>query len=104
MIPYLNTLQKKYTKDIFVIGIPANSDSNSTQLRDFMKRYSSSYFISNSPDNNELASRLASLLKLKENFPIPITIVFRDGEYNTHYVGATPIEMIKSDIEQLKRR
>ncbi len=104
MIPYLDTLQKSYPKTLFVVGIMANSDKNPEHLRKFMKTHHASYFISNSPDNDTLARRLADFLQLGTNYPVPITLLFKNGEYTTHYIGATPIEMIKADIEQLRRK
>ena len=104
MIPYLSALQQKYSKDLFVISILTNSDMNNTELRTFMKKHSASHFISNTSQNNELSLRLVSLLGLGDDYPIPLTIIFKNGEYNTHYIGATPIEMISSDIEQLRRK
>ncbi len=104
MIPYLDTLQKSYPKTLFVVGIMVNSDNDPARLRKFMKTQHASYFISNSPDNDVLAKRLAHFLKLGDNYPVPITLLFKNGEYTTHYVGATPIEMIKADIEQLRRK
>ena len=99
MIPYLDSLQKSYPKALFVVGILANSDKSPKHLRKFMKTHHASYFISNSPDNDALAKRLADFLKLGENYPVPITLLFKNGEYTMHYIGATPIEMIKADIE-----
>ncbi len=104
MIPYLDALQKRYPKELFVIGIVANSDINNSDLRAFMKTHNASYFISNSQENDTLAHKLAGLLKLEENYPVPLTILFKNGEYTMHYVGATPIEMIKADIEQLRSK
>jgi len=104
MIPYLDTLQKSYPKTVFVIGIIANSRHSEKSLRRFMKKHHASYFISNSPDNDKLAQRLAHFLKLGDNYPVPITLLFKNGVYTMHYVGATPIEMIKADIEQLRRQ
>lgn len=101
MIPYLDSLQKRYPKDLFVIGVVTNSDITNKNLRTFMKKYNASYFISNSRDNDKLAKRISSLLGLDENFPIPLTVLFKNGKYNRHYIGATPIEMLMVDIEQL---
>jgi hypothetical protein len=104
MLPYLDSLQRSYPKTLFVVGIMANSNNDPKHLRRFMKTHHASYFISNSPDNNVLAQRLADFLKLGENYPVPLTLLFKNGEYTMHYVGATPIEMIKADIEQLRRK
>lgn len=104
MIPYLDSLQKQYPKDLFVIGLVANSDIDNKQLRNFMKKYNASYFISNSHENDKLAGALVKFLNLDSNYPIPLTILFKNGKYSRHYIGATPIEMIRADIEQLKKK
>ena len=104
MVPYLDALQKKYSKELFVISIIVSSDITDNDLRALMKKQNASYFISNGQDNNTLAQRLVRLLKLGEDYPVPLTILFKNGEYTTHYIGATPIEMIKADIEQLRRQ
>jgi len=104
MIPYLDTLQKSYPKTLFIMGIMANSNNDEKHLRTFMQTNHASYFISNSPDNDALAIQLAAFLKLGENYPIPLTLLFKNGVYTRHYIGATPIEMIKADIEQLRRK
>jgi thioredoxin-like negative regulator of GroEL len=104
MIPYLDALQKRYPKELFVVGIIANSDMSNTQLREFMKKQNASYFISNGAENDKLAQALAHFVKLGEDYPIPLTLLFKNGKYTTHYIGATPIEMIKADIEQLRRK
>jgi len=104
MLPYLDSLQRSYPKALFVVGIMVNSNNDPKYLRRFMKTHHASYFISNSPDNDALAQRLADFLKLGKNYPVPLTILFKNGEYTMHYVGATPIEMIKADIEQLRSK
>ena len=104
MLPYLDSLQKSYPKTLFVVGIMANSNNDPKHLRHLMETHHASYFISNSSDNDALARRLADFLKLGKNYPVPLTLLFKNGEYTMHYVGATPIEMIKADIEQLRRK
>jgi len=104
LLAYLGDLQQSYSKDMFVVGVMVNSSMTDESLRAFMNRYKIKYFISNSSDNDKLASTLVKLLNIDSNYPIPLTVVFEDGLYVTHYIGATPIEMIRSDIEQLRRR
>lgn len=103
MIPYLDSLQKAYPKTLFVIGIMLNSSHDAKSLRTFMQTQHASYFIANSPDNDLLAQQLAHFLKQGDNYPVPLTLLFKNGVYTMHYVGATPIEMIRADIEQLRR-
>jgi len=104
MMTCLNDIQQEYKKDLFVIGIMSNSDMSSQELRGLMKKKKINYFISNSHENDELSTQIVKLLGLDTNYPIPLTVMFKDGDYNNHYIGATPIEMIKSDIEQLRRK
>ncbi len=103
MIPYLDSLQKAYPKTLFVIGIMLNSSHDAKSLRTFMQTQHASYFIASSPDNDLLAQQLAHFLKQGDNYPVPLTLLFKNGVYTMHYVGATPIEMIRADIEQLRR-
>jgi len=104
MIPYLDALQKRYPKELFVISIVVNSDMTDTQLRDFMKQQNASYFISNGVENDMLAQALTALAKQGKDYPIPLTLLFENGNYIRDYIGATPIEMLKADIEQLRRK
>ena len=104
LLPYLGDLQQRYSKEVFIVGVAVNSDLSDESLREFMNRYKLKYFISNSKDNSKLASTLVKLLNIDSNYPIPLTVIFENGLYITHYIGATPVEMIRSDIEQLRRR
>jgi len=103
MVPYLNALQQQYPKDIFVIGLMVHSAMDTEKLRHYMLKQNASYFISKTPDSSALALALVKALKLPEDYPVPVTILFKDGRYTLHYIGATPMEMIQSDIEQLRR-
>lgn len=100
MIPYLNDLQKEYKDRIFVLGLPQDNDISKERIKEFMIKHDARYYISNSFDNTSLANNIAQYIKLGTNYPIPLTVIFKDGKYVTHYLGATPIEMIRSDIDQ----
>ena len=47
---------------------------------------------------------LASTLDLPKNFPIPLTVIYVEGKYFTHYEGSVPVEMIEYDIQQAKKQ
>lgn len=100
-IPYLADLQKKYEKNVFVAGILINDTQDNDTLKQFISKYSANYFISNSKQNDAFASKIVKELQLPENFPIPLTVIYKDGDYFTHYEGAVPIEMIYHDIKQI---
>ncbi len=99
-IPYLSDLQKKYKKKVFVAGILVNDKQSDDTLKHFMSKYHANYFISNSKHNDAFASKVVKELQLPENFPIPLTVIYKDGDYYTHYEGAVPVEMLDHDIQE----
>ncbi len=102
MLPYLSEIQRKYARRVFVIGIVVNSSIGNEELRRFMQRYDATFFISNAKDNDRLARCLAAELSLPENYPIPLTLVYKNGERVIDIEGAAPQEMLENIIEQLK--
>lgn len=100
-IPYLADLQEKYKNDLFVAGILVN-DANQEYhtLEAFFKQYSINYFISNAKENDTFAVELLKELNIAEKFQLPLTILYKNGKYYTHYEGAVPIEMIEHDLKK----
>ncbi|GIT99548.1 hypothetical protein TSL6_00550 [Sulfurovum sp. TSL6] len=103
-IPYLNDLQKKYEKELLVAGILTHDSIAQDELETFMAKNQINYFISNGTDNEAFATLLATTLHLPKNFPIPLTVMYVEGKYFTHYEGAVPVEMIEYDIQQAKKQ
>jgi len=103
-IAYLNDLQKKHQKELFVTGILTHDTIDQPALKTFMAKHQVNYFISNNPDNDAFASLLTGTLHLPENFSIPLIVMYVEGEYFTHYEGVVPIEMIEYDIQQAKKQ
>ena len=99
-IPYLADLKKKYDGTLFIAGILVNDDPDKKTLKRFMEKYGVNYFISKSKDNDALGKLAAKRLQLGENFPIPLTILFKNGNYYSHYEGAVPVEMLEHDIKE----
>ncbi len=99
-IPYLSDLQKKYKKKVFISGILVNDTQSEDTLNKFIHKYHADYFISNSKQNDIFAAKVVKDLHLPKNFPIPLTVIYVEGNYYTHYEGAVPIEMIEHDIRQ----
>ena len=99
-IEYINILQQKYSKDVFVAGVSVNDDINSTKLQSLIDRYKIDYFVSNSPSNNSFANLLAKSLQLPQNHDIPLVAIFVEVKYFAHYEGRVPIEMIEYDIKE----
>ncbi len=103
-IPYLNDLQKKHKKELLVVGILTHDSIVQTELETFMAKNQINYFISNGTYNDAFANLLATTLDLPRNFPIPLTVMYVEGKYFTHYEGVVPVEMIEYDIQQAKKQ
>ena len=99
-IPYLADLQKKYDGTLFIAGILVNDSLDKKTLKAFIEEYGINYFISRAQDNNTLVKLAVKRLQLDENFPIPLTILFKNGNYYSHYEGAVPVEMLEHDIKE----
>ena len=96
---HLGNLQKKYGDDLIIMGITIEDDKSNAELDAFRKLYGGGdYLISNKADNQELARSIASTIGVGQQFPIPLMILYKNGEYVTHYAGATPEEIIDRDI------
>jgi thiol-disulfide isomerase/thioredoxin len=98
--PHLARLQEKYSDTLQVIGIAIDPNVSNEVLKEWQEKYGAHYVIVNSQDNKSLASAMASAVRAGENFPIPLMLMYKDGKYVTHYVGAIPEEMIESDIKR----
>jgi thiol-disulfide isomerase/thioredoxin len=103
-LPDLSQLQRKQAKNLFIIGVLVNDEQNSTQLRHFMEKYGANYYISYAEAYNELAALMIKALKLSENFPIPLSVLYKDGEFYRYYEGAMPIEMMENELKQALKR
>lgn len=99
-LPYLSQMQKKYSNNLFVVGVLVNDDQNSSQLRDFMELYNANYYISNAGDNTGFSKHVIKTLQLPENFPLPLSVLYNRGKLYRYYEGAMPVEMLESEIEQ----
>jgi len=100
-IPYLSDLQEKYKKDLFIAGILVNDVLYDNTLKEFISKNHANYFISNSKQNDAFFSKVIKELHLSEDVSLPLTVIYKDGDYYTHYEGAVPVEMIDHDIRQV---
>jgi len=102
-IPYMNDLYLKNKKDLLLAGVLIHDIINTSELKSFISKHEIKYFISNSTHNNDFASLIAKTLHLSNNFSIPLTVMYVEGKYFTHYEGSVPIEMIEYDITQARK-
>lgn len=99
-IPYMNDLYKKYSKEMLLTGILIHDSLPKEKFRSFLNLHQVKYYVSNSMHNNDIASLVAKTLQLPKDFSIPLTVMYVNGEYFTHYEGCVPVEMIEYDIQQ----
>ncbi|HHO65317.1 MAG TPA: redoxin domain-containing protein, partial [Epsilonproteobacteria bacterium] len=100
-IPYLSQLQKKYTNDLYVLGILLNPKKYTQDISSFIQNYHANFYISISDQNNPLAQKLFEPLNIPESVPVPMMVIYRSGHYWRHYEGAVPIEMIEHDLKTI---
>lgn len=93
-------LQNKYPKDIFVISLLVGDTIHTKELSDFIDHTALKHYISNDIENQTFQNILYKSLTLPSTTQLPLTIIYGDGEYVTHYEGAVPKEMINYDIQQ----
>ena len=100
-VKHLGNLQKKYGEDLIVMGITIEQDKSNAELDAFREKFGGGdYLMTNKADNQELARSIASTIGVGQQFPIPLMILYKNGEYVTHYAGATHEEIIDNDIAQ----
>lgn len=99
-IPYMNDLQKKYHKDLLIAGVLSYDTITQADLKSFLAKHEVKYYISNSTHNNDFAALVAKTLHLPKDFSIPLTVMYVEGNYFTHYDGCVPVEMIDYDIQE----
>jgi thiol-disulfide isomerase/thioredoxin len=97
--PHLGSLQAKYSEDIKIIGVTIQDDISNEELNKFKDDFDAKYTIVNSKENRKLTSAIAASIGLGERFAIPTMVMYKNGKYITHYVGAVPEEMVESDIK-----
>jgi thiol-disulfide isomerase/thioredoxin len=98
--PYLIDLQNKYKETLFIAGLIVNDPILDETLQALKEKKKLNYFIANNQKNIKIAHNLIEELQLEKNFQLPLTILYKNGRYLTHYEGAVPIEMIEHDIKQ----
>lgn len=100
-VKHLGNLQKKYGEELIIMGLTIEEDKSNAELDAFREKFKGGeYLISNKADNQELARAIASTIGVGQQFPIPLMVLYKNGEYVTHYAGATQEEIIDHDIAQ----
>ncbi len=96
---HLASLQKKFPAQLLVIGVSIEDGIPNAQLEQFKKEHGADYVILNSDQNRALYRAIASAINVGQQFPIPLMVMYKNGQYVTHYMGMVAEEMIESDIK-----
>lgn len=100
-VQHLGNLQKKYGDKLIIMGLTIEDDKSNAELEEFRQKYKGGdYLIANKADNQKLSRAIASTIGVGQQFPIPLMVLYKNGEYVTHYEGATLEEIIDHDIAQ----
>jgi len=94
-LPYLAEIHQKHAKEISSIGFVINDNIEQLDLRAFLAKARLRFPISR---DGKTAKVIAQSIGLPENYPLPLTILYKNGKYLIHYEGAVPPEMIEHDI------
>ncbi len=98
---HLSALQEKYKDNLIVAGISIQKDITKEELTAFSKEYNAKYMLLLGEENQQTAQTIASTLQgVEADFPIPLMAMYKDGILINFYVGATPQEIIESDIKK----
>ena len=96
----LADIQKKFQKDVTVIGLNVDEKTTDEELAAYKEKYHADYILTNSPSAQELIDEIAANLKIGRRFPIPLVAIYKDDKLVNYYSGATEEEFIISDIKQ----
>lgn len=88
----LAKLQKKFRKKLFIASVSSEKINNTASK--------THCYISANKDNKALISRLFAQLNVEENTSEPLSIIYKDGAYFSHFEGAAPIEMLTYDVQK----
>jgi len=104
-LPHLSKLQQKFKKNVFVMATLVHDDIPNEKLKKLLITEKILFYLSVTQEENlKFINMLAPKLGLSTDIPMPLTIVFVQGKYFTHYEGMIPEEMIESDIQQLLQK
>lgn len=97
--PHLAELQKHFAGKIKILGVSIEENKPLEYYSVFAEEYGADYTLVHEPDARKLARALAASIGIGRDFPIPLLIVFKNGEYYKDYAGIIPVEMLESDIK-----
>lgn len=100
----LSKLQNKYQNKLSVISVLHGDSQGNSMLKDILQKHHISHFTSHSKDDEGFSKKLYDTLHFNENTPLPLTVIYQNGKYYSHFEGAVPIEMIHHDIQKSMKK
>jgi hypothetical protein len=101
-IPYLSSLQETYGDRLTVLGIPTNQSLDEEELKAFISMQKIDYFVSYESNPETLGYLFERLLDI-DGLTTPTTLLYHQGQADSVYEGAVPIEMITHDIVMINK-
>ncbi len=98
-LPHMISLQKKYKKNLQVIGILMDEKIRESEALEFKQKHHINYMITIGKNNRVLTDTWGGI----SGFPT-IIIFDKNGTYFNHYNGAPPLEMLQSDMKKVLRK
>lgn len=99
-MPHLESLQRKFAGKIKLLGVTIETDQSDAYFKRFAQDHGVTYTLINAPDNQPLTRAMGAAIGIGQDFPIPLMVVYKNGQYVKHYSGLVPEEMLESDIKQ----
>ena len=98
----LSKIQTRYQSNVIIISLLLGDIKNISAPNIFLNRHHIYHFVSFSDENEKIANKLYASLHIK-NKAMPLTIIYKGGQYYSHFDGITPMEMINHDITQANK-
>lgn len=95
----LSKVQAKHQSNSIVISLLLGDIKEISTPNIFLNKHHIYHFVSFAQEQDKLAKKIYQSLQVKEN-TMPLTIIYKDGKYYSHFEGNTPLEMINHDIKQ----
>lgn len=100
---YFPDLKKRFRETLEIIGIVLHPTKYETALSAFVEDVNASFFISDAATNMPFAEKVFERFSFDSAYPVPITILYRNGEFYRYYEGAVPVEMLEHDINAITK-
>ena len=99
-LPYLLRLKNKYKKQLTVLTILVDQEEKNKVLQAYPELSDIYYFFTHKEEMTQFMQTIKKILEIKEKLTLPLSILYKNGNYYIHYEGSTPIEMLEHNIHQ----